>query len=324
MSGKPDVTVIGAAIMDVPAGPVELADLEKRSHPVERIELGFGGDALNEAVALGRLGHAARLVAPLGRDAAGEMVLGHCRANGVDTAYMQQEEGLRTGVNLVLVDGRGERRFITAKNSSLRALRPAHIRRDAWREARLVSFASIFVFPHMGVGELAALLRQVKEAGLPLCADMTRHKNGERVEDMAPALRHVDWLFPNCEEAKAVTGATRPADMADAFHAVGVKNVVIKLGDAGCYFSGGGEAFVTGAFPVARCADTTGAGDCFAAGFISGLLRGLAARDCTRLACAAASVCVEHMGAVPPTLQKPEVLRRFACLRGPEEANLGG
>jgi ribokinase len=52
---------------------------------------------------------------------------------------------------------------------------------------------------------------------------------------------------------------------------MGVKIVVVKLGDKGCYVTDGQEQVVVEPFPV-KAIDTTGAGDAFDAGFLYGLL----------------------------------------------------
>ena len=72
---KRDITVIGAAIIDVLAGPVDESVFEKGSQPVNSTRLAFGGDALNEAVVLSQLGAKVELISKVGNDEAGKRVL---------------------------------------------------------------------------------------------------------------------------------------------------------------------------------------------------------------------------------------------------------
>ena len=74
-----DVTVIGAAILDVLAHPVSGTDLTCRSWPAEGISMAPGGDAANEATALARLGRKVHLITKLGDDMAGRLLLSHFR-----------------------------------------------------------------------------------------------------------------------------------------------------------------------------------------------------------------------------------------------------
>jgi len=70
-----DITVIGAAILDVLAGPVNPSVFQKGSLPMQNISLSFGGDALNEAVVLSQLGMDVELISKVGNDEAGKRVL---------------------------------------------------------------------------------------------------------------------------------------------------------------------------------------------------------------------------------------------------------
>jgi sugar/nucleoside kinase (ribokinase family) len=88
----------------------------------------------------------------------------------------------------------------------------------------------------------------------------------------------------------------------------GVGGVVIKLGERGCYVLPAGQpGFFVPAFSV-RVVDTTGAGDSFVAGFLAGLLRGWAPERCARLACAAAALNIQKVGATAgmPTFAEAE------------------
>ncbi len=117
-----DITVIGAAVLDVLARPVSGSELNVSSYPAEGISMAAGGDAANEAGTLARLGKKVNLITKLGRDMAGQILLSHFQGLGVSTEDTVLEDGLDTGINIVLIDRRGERSFITNKNGSLRKL----------------------------------------------------------------------------------------------------------------------------------------------------------------------------------------------------------
>ena len=77
------ITVIGAAIIDVLAGPVNAQVFQIGSQPVEKTGLSFGGDALNEAVVLGRLGKKVQLISKVGKDEAGDRVMDYAEGCGL-------------------------------------------------------------------------------------------------------------------------------------------------------------------------------------------------------------------------------------------------
>lgn len=303
-------SIIGAAHLDALVEGVEEGGLRAGSTPAERIRLGFGGDALNEAVTLSRLGGAVELISKVGVDNAGDMVLDFCCGAGLPTDRIAREENLSTSMNIVLIDRAGERRFITDPNSSLRALKLADVLPQVDSLAPVVCFASLFVFPHFRAEELATLFSAIKSRGCLLAADMTRRKNGERLADLAQVWPYLDVLFANVEEAGLLTESTAVEEMAQEIVEQGVKCVVIKTGARGCYVAS--ERFA-GAVPgcVSRaCVDTTGAGDNFAAAFLFAHAAGRTPEDCARFANAVASICVEHLGAVAHEITLDEALAR--------------
>ena len=300
-AGTPEVVLIGAGVADIPLSPVDRDVFDVGSHPLEGISMFLGGDAANEAVILSRLGHRAALISKVGRDGAGDFVVSELQRAGVDTGWVAREEGLDTAINIVLVRPDGERSFITNKNGSLRRLglediRPA-LDTPAFEGAKVACLASLFVSPMLPPEDTAELFRLIRAKGLTLCADTTKPKHGETVRDIADALARLDYFFPNREEASMLTGCTEPSDIAKVLLDCGVRHVALKLGGRGCLIADAHGARVVPAVPGIVPVDTTGAGDTFAGGFIAGLLEGRSFEDCARLANAAASLCVETVGA---------------------------
>lgn len=68
-----DVICIGAAIVDIPLQPVSKNIFDVDSYPLERIAMTTGGDAINEATIISRLGHRTALMSRIGKDAAGQL-----------------------------------------------------------------------------------------------------------------------------------------------------------------------------------------------------------------------------------------------------------
>lgn len=311
---KYDVTIIGAGVVDVLARPVNASVFRIGSVPAEDIAMTFGGDALNEATVLSRLGKNVQFISVLGKDEAGAMILEHCRKNRIRTDQIDQSEDFPTGINLVLVDERGERSFITNPASNLRMLEPAHIDASLFSNAPLLCFASIFVYPKFGVEELETLFCQAKSSGCIVCADMTKCKHQETLEELSPALAYVDYVFPNYEEACLVSRRTDPDEIADAFLRCGVKNFVMKLGKKGCLIKNREKRYLIPAWPRAVCVDTTGAGDNFAAGFLYALSEGMDLPACGSFANAAASIAIETTGAATGVQSAEQVMTRYRDL----------
>lgn len=305
-----DAVIIGAAIADILLRPVDASVFERGSCAVERIRMSLGGDALNEATTLARLGHAPMLVTKLGMDAVAELILDHCTREGI-CVYAARDDGMDTGINAVLVSPDGERSFVTNRNGSLRRLSrmdvmPA-LETEAFARAKVVCLASMFVSPQLGTADMETLFASVKAAGKLLCADTTKRKNGETVDDVAGALKYLDYFFPNLEEARLLTGLAQPEAIAQRLVEAGVGCVAIKLGGQGCLIGTQHGSVRIPAYPNANCVDTTGAGDSFAAAFIAGLLEGRTLTECGALANAVASICVEQLGATAAKSDRQEI-----------------
>ena len=198
---------------------------------------------------------------------------------------------------MVLIDKAGERHFLTNPKGTLRSLTLGDIHMPFGEEAQIVCFASIFVFPEIGVKELEQIFRQAKSQGKIVCADMTKRKKNETVEEMAPALRYVDYLFPNEEEAMLLTGRDTAEEAAESLRGTGVKHVVIKCGRKGCYIRSKALSAWFPAVSGVECVDTTGAGDSFAAGFVYGLSEGKSLKECAEFANACGAEAVQSVGA---------------------------
>ncbi len=309
---RPEVTVIGAAIMDMVVGPVSEAVFRTGSQPMQYSRLTYGGDALNESLILSKLGVRTELITKVGNDETGERILAHAAKSGIILNHAIKEDGLTTGINVVLVDSSAERYFLTNPESSLRKLSEEDILPALDEAADIVSFASLFVSPLLDIPAMERVFRKIKEKpGRILTADMTKAKNGETLRDLAPLIPHIDVLLPNREEASLLTGEADPYRSMQCMLEAGFSCVVMKIGGDGCLVGRGGKITRVAACPVTNVSDTTGAGDSFVAGFLYGLTQELSAEKCAGLGSATAACTVEAVGATEGKITPEEIMRRF-------------
>ncbi len=305
------VTIIGAAITDVHAGPVSSNLFEAGSVPVENMAVTYGGDALNEAVMLSSLGVDSELVSVVGDDENGKRILNYLKSSGINTDKITVCDGMTTGMNIVLNDASGERFFITNPRSSLRRLSVEHILPHADEFADIVCFASMFVSHELGIKEMRKVFSKIKEKpSRVLICDMTTAKKGENIRDIAELLEYIDYIVPNEKEAALLTGESDIYKNIDIFRAHGAKNVVIKCGSAGCVYSDGKVTKNVPSFKVSAI-DTTGAGDSFVAGFTYGLLKGSDIHTCCKYGNAVASYVVEQIGTTGIKLSDDDIGTRM-------------
>ena len=283
---NPEIVIIGAAIIDVLAYPVNVKVFETGSYSTEDIHMTTGADALNEATILAKKGRRVQLETVIGQDDAGIMVRDAC---------IKKDE--KTGMNIVLVEQDGTRSFLTNPHGTLRSLKVEHIQMPFPESAKIVCFASIFVFPKIGPDKLVQIFSQAKMQGKIVCADMTKRKKGETLEDMAEAFSYIDYLFPNDEEAMLLTETESVEEAAECIKSTGVGNVIIKCGKRGCYIRTDVEKCWIAAEENVNCIDTTGAGDSFAAGFLNALLDGKGVKRCAKEGNRYGAEAVQHIGA---------------------------
>lgn len=309
---KIEVICIGAAIVDIPLQPVSKNIFDIDSYPLERIAMTTGGDALNEATIISRMGHQTALMSCVGDDAAGNFVLDHCRKENIDIQGLRQDAEVDTSINIGLVTNDGERTFVTNRNGSLWKLNIKDIDFARFAEAKLLSLASIFNNPLLDGEALIEIFKHAQSHQLIICADMIKPRLNETLEDIRDALSYVDYLFPNIDEAKLLTGKVTLDEIANTFLNCGVKTVVIKMGSKGCFIKCGDFRREVSAVSGITAVDTIGAGDNFASGFISALLEDKPLLDCALFANATAAISVLSVGATEGVKNRKLVEQLFS------------
>ena len=308
------VTVIGAAVVDVLAGPIDRDIFVEGSIPVENIKFSCGGDGLNEAVFLSGMGADCELVTLLGDDDTGKKILDCLSSQKISAEKVSVSADVPSATNIVLVDKEGERYFLTNPKSSLRKLSKEHILPYVDDMGDIVSFASIFVSPMLGIKEMEEVFKEIKKKpGRILVADMTTAKKGETIADLEPVLKYIDYIIPNEKEAGILTGESDPQKSLETFVKHGAKGAIIKCGKKGCIYRTETESGSVLAYET-KAVDTTGAGDSFVAGFIYGLTKQMELRQCCQMGCAAASLVVEKIGTQGIIENPAQVMERYNAL----------
>ena len=305
------ISIIGAGVIDVLAGAVDEKIFNFDSSETDYVKISFGGDALNQAIVLSRLGKNVQWISKVGDDSAGQQILNYAEENGVNISCVKVQANLATAVTIVLVDSKGERRFLTNPHSSLRKLSEEDILPHVEKMAEIVSFASMFISPLLDVPAMERLFRRIKSDGKILAIDMKFPARGERLKDLANLLPHADYFFPNEFELAALTGENDIDKNISALLNYGLKCAVVKRGGDGCIIATKNNLIEVPAYRVEKVIDTTGAGDCFAAGFLWALSENFSLEDCGRFACAVASCSVEEVGAVAGVTSLEKVMSRY-------------
>ena len=312
MEKKLDAVCVGAAIVDIPLQPVNRDMFEIESFPLQQISMTIGGDAINEATILSRLGHKIGLMSMVGRDAVGNFIMEHCEKNGIDDSGITGREGIDTSINVGLVTADGERTFVTNRNGSLWKMTIGDVDLSRLGEARLLSLASIFNNPLLDCKALVRIFQEAKKQDMIICADMIKARLGETLDDIREALGYVDYFFPNYDEACLMTGEEELEKIADKFLDCGIGHVVIKTGKKGYYIKSQDQTVLeVPAMKGITAIDTIGAGDNFASGFITAILEGKTLKECAEFANVTASISVQSIGATTGVQNRAQVEERL-------------
>ena len=289
-----EITCIGQALVDCITRGIEHKEEGKRVHRAKSISLSIGGDAINESMVLKRLGHNVRLVCGLGDDLAGRMILGTMKDMAIDCSLSDLAADRPTPIANLMVEIDGSRNSVNSDASMLGSYVPDI---HAVADTKIVSLASLFRAPLDRCESVITLVKEAKKNGCLVCAD-TKIPTFRKMtfEEIAEILPMIDYIFPNDAEAAFFSGKKKIEEMADFFLNTGVKHVIIKAGPEGSYIYGAKESFRLKALPV-DAVDSTGAGDNYVAGFLSGLLRGFSLYKCSQYGTVCAAACVQQVGA---------------------------
>jgi len=261
------------------------------------------GAAFNTVRALHRLGTRVAWAAQFGSDLFSQFALERIRAEGVDTRlFVQLDRPLRSmSLSFSFTHERG---FISYADP-LDPLDRVRIIRE--NPVRCVHFTGM----EYGEGFLEAVAA-AHAVGAIATMDCQHVSATLETPGFAAALQAIDWFLPNAGEAMQLTGAANPEEalriLAHLSH-----RVVVKQGAQGALACVGEELRCAEAIPVEAVVDTTGAGDCFNAGFLRSYLRGDDLLTCLRYGniCGGLSITSHAACATPTACQAEELYRKL-------------
>ncbi|BCU81572.1 2-dehydro-3-deoxygluconokinase [Polycladomyces abyssicola] len=280
---KLDVVTLGETmVLLVPTsvGPLRYAG---------QFEKTIGGAESNMAIGLARLGHQVGWISRLGNDEFGLYVRNFIRGEGVDTSRVIFDDLHPTAVFFKERQlGQEPRIYYYRKGSAASCMTPEDLDESYITQAQFLYITGIT--PALSASCEATVDRAIELArrnGLTVVFDPNIRLKLWSKEEARRVLIDVasrcDIVMPGFEEGEILTGEQTPEKIAACLLANGARVVVVKLGERGAYFATPEQSEYVEGFPVKQIVDPIGAGDAFAAGFLSGLLRGWTYREAVRL-----------------------------------------
>lgn len=313
-SQAPAVLVIGELNVDIIAaglaGPPQLGkELEAKS-----FEVVLGSASAIFASGLARLGHRVAFVSKVGADSFGQLCRERLAALGVDTDWVRVAHGSTTGVTLCL-STKADRAQVTYPGA-IAELGAGDVPRNAFRGFSHLHL-SCFALQKRLRPAFAQLFAQARRGGLTTSFDPNASLTGPMRQRALRVLPQVDLLFLNEQEAAELTGE-KSARAAAQQLSQRAGRVIIKLGRRGALSARDGKIVSIPGRRV-RVVDTTGAGDSFAAGYVTAFLSGGSDLDCLAHGNACGALSTRAVGGTAAQPDRRE-LSRFLAAPGRKSA----
>lgn len=271
-----------------------------------------GGSAANAVLAATRLGLRTTFLGMTGTDKTGEDYRANFVAAGGDGSRFKRTNQPH-GRCLSMVTADGQRTMRTHLGAAM-TLSPAAITPEDFRGARHAHIEGYLLFNPALAEKVAATARA---AGCTISLELSSFEvvNVARDWILGQLKQGVDVVFANEDEARALfqqeAGYDDHARRIAAFGGI----AAVKIGKDGAWVAHGAGLHRIAPVPVARVADTTGAGDAWAGGFLHAWLRGKTLASAGALGSALGAECVQHLGASIPDAHWPRLRELAASLK---------
>jgi sugar/nucleoside kinase (ribokinase family) len=302
------IVTVGDANPDIIFTGLTNIPLAEQDTMAAGLEIVLGGQTATISRALARLGLDVTFVGRVGDDTYGRWAVEQLRGDGVDTASMVIDPGLRTGATVVLSTG-AERAFATYLGS-ISEVRRSDITPEILAHSDHLHVGSYFLQRRLHP-DMLDLLQEARRRGLTTSVDPGWDNFMEWNAGILDMLPFVDVFLPNLVEARQITAAGSTGAAIETLARRG-NTVVVKMGGEGCLVRHRDTGFHSPAFGV-QVVDVTSAGDVFNAGFLYGFLEGWSLEQAARFANACGALAVSQVGSAGVISGVAQVEEFLAC-----------
>ena len=253
--------------------------------------LSLGGSAGNTIRAMACMGCQTGFIGKVGPDTTGDFFVQALDNLGIAPVIFRGTE--RSGKCVSLISPDGERTMVTHLGAALE-LSAEEINDSIFEGYDCLYIEGYLVQDHT---LLRHTIATAKACGLKIAIDLASFNVvAENIDFLREIVaEYVDILFANEDEAKVFTGEEEPINALQAISKI-CELVIVKIGMRGALIKHGGEVVHVGIMAAAKRVDTTGAGDFYAAGFMTGMSRGLTLRQCGTVGAITAGKVIEVVG----------------------------
>lgn len=244
-------------------------------------ELEMGGSCNIFACQAAKLGLQVGILGRVGDDDFGRLIIRRLKESGVDTRHVIVDPELKTGLGVALC--KEDDRAILTYLGSLNAVYPEDIHDGLLVSTRHVHHGSYFLHTNLRPA-IPDIFKRARYLGVTTSLDTNWDPDDEWGGSLTEALSLTDVFLPNDQEALHISHKDSVEAAIDAFQAMGITLIAVKLGKDGAMLASEGIRQTCNLSAVTS-GDSIGAGDSFDAGFLAGWLRELPLEQCLRIAC---------------------------------------
>ena len=289
------VVSMGVHILDVLGRHVSEIPPGQNIALIDEIRITAAGTAAGTSVDMAKLGCKVVAVGAAGDDEMGNVLLGIMNRYGIDTSHMKRKKGVQTSGTMLPIRPNGERPALHVMGTNA-TFCFEDVPQDVVKNADFVHIGGFYLMPKFDGEDTVKTLKVAREGKAITTMDILGVKQDNMAEKILPAMPYLDYFMPNLEEAQMITGLTDLDELCDFFLNAGAKHVVLKMGVRGSLIKDKeGMRLRIPAFKV-NVVDTTGCGDAWSGGFITGLSRGMTIAEAAKLGSACGSLVATGLG----------------------------
>lgn len=289
-----DLSAVGFLVLDTLCAHADAMPPKGGALFVDHSTMTVAGTAGATALDCAMMGLSVQICSEIGNDPMGDWLLSEMRAWGLNTDLVSRHETIQSATSILPISSDGARSaFFVPGTANTFTLDDVGI--EAATNAKFVHLGGTGLLENFDGAPSQKLLKRAKEKGCETVFDLIL-ANSETVALVEPLLPYIDYFVPSIEEASAMAGVNCPKEVAGWFKARGVKNAILTLEGDGVYVDPEfGTPFYLPSHQI-EVVDTTGCGDSFTAGIITGLSKGWDLRECARFANTMAAHVAKGLG----------------------------
>ena len=276
-----DYTPIGFYTFDCLGRPVNDIPPGGNTYFIDELTLAVSGAAGSASIVAAKHGLSVQAVGGVGADDMGDWVIQKLKSFNVDVQHMELCPDFTTSSSIVTTRPDGARPALHKKGAT-GGFYITDEQVDRVIDTKILHVGGVGLMDAMDKGRTAEIMKAAKDKGCITTLDVFASTK----DDLAliePLLPHTDYFMPSEEEAMALSGLTDFDEIADYLLSKEAGCVILTLGEQGAmYRHHSGEKFELPAFDI-DVVCTCGCGDCFNAGFATGLHLGMNPQDCVRM-----------------------------------------